>query len=199
MKANVGHTDHAAGLAGLLRAVLCLEHQRVAPAVHFQKPNPFIPFEESPLFVNSEPLPLERKNEPLLCGVSSFGLSGTNVHVVLEEAPRSERPTASSGRSMIIPLSARTRELLREQAVRLKGFVERHPEIPLADGAFTLATGREHMSARAAILARAITEFSTGLELLIAGPESQSEHGVFFGFHRVAAASKAVLSSKRSD
>ncbi len=193
VKANIGHTDHAAGLAGLLRAVLCLEHRRVAPAIHFQRPNRNIRFEDSPLFVNPDPLPLERKDTPLLCGVSSFGLSGTNVHIVLEAASLPERPAASGERRFVLPLSARTGELLREQAVRLKQFIERHPETPLSDVVFTLATGREHLAARAAILFDSIEELTARLEMLSSVPENRPEQCVFFGFHKAVPTSKAVL------
>lgn len=193
VKANIGHTDHAAGLAGLLRAVLCLKHKEAAPAIHYHRPNRNIRFEESPLFVNSEPLPLERGDAPLVCGVSSFGLSGTNVHVVLEEAPGPERHTHASQSRLLLPLAARTGELVREQAARLKRYLESHPEIPLADVAFTLATGREHLGARAAILADSLQELISKLEMLSAAAESRPAQGVFFGFHRAVPASKAVL------
>ena len=193
IKANIGHTDHAAGLAGLLRAVLCLKYRKVARAIHYQRPNHLIAFKESPVFVNSEPLLLPRKDSPLVCGVSSFGLSGTNVHVVLEEAPVAPRADAYTIRRVIAPLSARTHDLLREHAERLKQFLDRHPEISLADIALTLATGREHMPARAVILAVSREELAAGLEALIAVRESRPEQGIFVGFHKAVPTSKAVL------
>ncbi|MGC9969935.1 MAG: amino acid adenylation domain-containing protein [Bryobacteraceae bacterium] len=192
VKANIGHTDHAAGLAGILRAVLCLKHRRVAPAIHFRRPNRNIRFEESPLFVNSEPVPLEAGESPLLCGVSSFGLSGTNVHVVLEEAPRLDRGMALDG-ALIMPLSARTPELLREHAGRIRGHLERHPEVPPAAAAFTLATGRDHLGARAAIVFRSAAELAARLALLSEDLVSRPERGVFVGFHKAVPSSKPVL------
>jgi len=193
IKANLGHTDHAAGLAGLLRAVLCLEHRRVAPAVHYRRPNRNIRFEESPVFVNPEPLALDEKRTPLLCGVSSFGLSGTNVHVVVEEAPRMDRPAAGGERTWLLPLSARTPGLLREHAARIGRYLERHPGIPLNEIVFTLSTGRDHLGARAALLVRSASELAAGLAGLSETLENRPERSVFHGFHKPVASSKPVL------
>ena len=192
IKANLGHTDHAAGLAGLLRAVLCLEHRRVAPAVHYRRPNRNIRFEESPVFVNPEPLALDGKRTPLVCGVSSFGLSGTNVHVVVEEAPRRNRPASGDGRTWLLPLSARTPGLLREHAARIGRYLERHPGLPLDEIVFTLSTGRDHLGARAALLVRSTAELAAGLAGLSETLENRPERSVFHGFHKPVPSSKPV-------
>ncbi len=193
IKANLGHTDHAAGLAGLLRAVLCLEHRRVAPAVHYRRPNRNIRFEESPVFVNQEPLALNEKRTPLLCGVSSFGLSGTNVHIVVEEAPRMDRPAARDERMWLLPLSARTPGLLREHAARIGRYLEHHPDIPLDEIVFTLSTGRDHLGARAALLVRSTAELVAGLAGLSETLENRPERSVFHGLHKPVPSSKPVL------
>ena len=193
IKANLGHTDHAAGLAGLLRAVLCLEHRRVAPTVHYRRPNRNIRFEESPVFVNPEPLTLDGKRTPLMCGVNSFGLSGTNVHVVVEEAPRMDRPAAGGERTWLLPLSARTPGLLREHAARIGRYLERHPGIPLDEIVFTLSTGRDHLGARAALLVRSTAELAAGLAGLSETLENRPERSVFHGFHKPVPSSKPVL------
>ena len=164
IKANLGHTDHAAGLAGLLRAVLCLKHRSVAPAVHYGRPNRNIRFEESPVFGSTRgPLALDGKRTPLLGGVSSFGLSGTNVHVVVEDAPRIDRPAAGSQRTWLLPLAARTPGLLREHAARMGRYLERHPGIPLEEIVFTLSAGRDHPGARAIFPVGSAAELAAGL------------------------------------
>ncbi len=194
IKSNLGHTDHAAGLTGLLRAVLCLRHRCVAPVVHFQRPNRNIRLEDSPLFVNAEPLALDGKPAPLLCGVSSFGLSGTNVHVVLEEAlPGSPPPGGCGDRMWLIPLSARTPDLLREQAANLGRFLERSPDLPLNEIAFTLSTGRDHLGARAALLVKSVAELGERLNRWNLSTERPPAEGVFLGFHKPAANTKPVL------
>jgi amino acid adenylation domain-containing protein len=193
IKANLGHTDHAAGLAGLLRAVLCLKHRSVAPAVHYRRPNRNIRFEESPVFVNPEPLALDGKRTPLLGGVSSFGLSGTNVHVVVEEAPRIDRPAAGGERSRLVPLSARTPGLLREHAARMGRYLERHPGIPLEEIVFTLAAGRDHPGARAVFPAGSAVELAAGLAVLSEAFENRPELSLFCGYHKPVPSSKPVL------
>ena len=193
IKANLGHTDHAAGLAGLLRAVLCLEHRSVAPAVHYRRPNRNIRFEESPVFVNPEPLALAGKRTPLLGGVSSFGLSGTNVHVVVEEAPRIDRPAAGSERSWLLPLAARTPGLLREHAARMGRYLERHPGIPLEEIVFTLSAGRDHPGARAIFPVGSAVELAAGLAVLSEAFENRPELSLLCGYHKPVPSSKPVL------
>ena len=193
IKANLGHTDHAAGLAGLLRAVLCLKHRSVAPAVHYRRPNRNIRFEESPVFVNPEPLALDGKRTPLLGGVSSFGLSGTNVHVVVEEAPRVALPAAGGERTRLVPLSARTPGLLREHAARIGSYLERHPGIPLEEIVFTLAAGRDHLGARAVFPIGSAAELAAGLAALSEAFENRPELSLFCGYHKPVPSSKPVL------
>ena len=193
IKANLGHTDHAAGLAGLLRAVLCLEHRSVAPAVHYRRPNRNIRFQESPVFVNPEPLALAGKRTPLLGGVSSFGLGGTNVHVVVEEAPRIDRPSSGSRRSWLLPLAARTPGLLREHAARMASYLERHPGIPLEEIVFTLAAGRDHPGARAIFPVGSAAELAAGLAALSQAFENRLELGLLCGYHKPVPSSKPVL------
>ncbi len=104
IKSNIGHADAAAGVAGLIKAVLALEREAVPPSLHYEQPNPEIDFAGSPFFVNAALRPWPRAAAPRRCGVSSFGLGGTNAHVVLEEAPRPGRrpppfPSRSGSRS----------------------------------------------------------------------------------------------------
>ena len=87
VKTNLGHLDSAAGLAGIIKSVLALKHKQIPPSIHFSKPNRNIDFENSPVFVNNELVEWEGGMTPRRCGVSAFGLSGTNCHIVLEEAP----------------------------------------------------------------------------------------------------------------
>src|SRR5205807_6367730 len=87
VKTNLGHLDAAAGIAGLIKTVLALEHRTIPPSLHFKTPNPAIPFAETPFFVAAEARPWESAGAPRRAGVNSFGIGGTNAHVVLEEAP----------------------------------------------------------------------------------------------------------------
>jgi amino acid adenylation domain-containing protein len=139
VKTNIGHCDSAAGIAGLIKAVLCLEHQTLVPTLHFDKPNPQLDLDQSRFYVNTQTAPWERM--PRLAGVSSFGIGGTNAHVILAEAP-SQKTSTPSRSWQVLTLSARTESALERQKVDLVNALLENPDLPLADVAFTLNSGR---------------------------------------------------------
>jgi phthiocerol/phenolphthiocerol synthesis type-I polyketide synthase E len=152
VKTNIGHLDAAAGVAGLIKTVLALEHGQIPPSLGFEAPNPAIDFAASPFFVNAElrDWPAE-EGEPRRAAVSSFGIGGTNAHVVLEEAP----PREASGEArehQLLVLSARTETALGAAAERLAAHLEGHPNLSLADAAFTLRRGRRELEHRRAVV-----------------------------------------------
>ncbi|HEX7185752.1 MAG TPA: amino acid adenylation domain-containing protein, partial [Thermoanaerobaculia bacterium] len=152
VKTNFGHLDSAAGVAGLIKTVLALEHGQIPPSLHFERPNPEIDFAGS-LYVNTSLSPWTANGTPRRAGVSSFGIGGTNAHVVLEEAPRV--PAAPSARKLhLLTLSARSEEALDAAAARLAAYLERHPELEIADVAWTLATGRRAFPMRRTAVVR---------------------------------------------
>src|SRR5438876_6201388 len=111
VKTNIGHLDAAAGVAGLIKTVLALQHRQLPPSLHFQRPNPKIDFASSPFYVNDKFRDWKTRLTPLRAGVSSFGIGGTNAHVVLEEAPAVE-PSSDSRRWQLLLLSAKTESAL---------------------------------------------------------------------------------------
>lgn len=142
VKSNIGHTDAAAGVAGLIKTALALKHGEIPPTLHFSKPNPHIDFDSGPFYVNPELVPWPQGPTPRRAGVSSFGIGGTNAHVILEEAPR--HPASGSARAFqILPVSAKTPSALTRALSKLATFLEAHPDTSLADVAFTLANRRE--------------------------------------------------------
>lgn len=148
VKSNIGHLDTAAGVAGLIKTVLMLQHRQLAPSLHYQRGNPEIRFEETPFYVNTQLQ--EWKPRRLVAGVSSFGIGGTNAHVIVEEAP--ERVAGSRGREwQMLVWSARTKEALAELTECLGDHLGRSG---LADEAYTLAVGRRRFRERAAIVCR---------------------------------------------
>ncbi|MFF3941710.1 type I polyketide synthase [Streptomyces phaeofaciens] len=152
VKTNIGHTDAAAGVAGLIKTVLALKHGMIPPSLHFRTPNPGIDFESSPFRVIDEPREWPRGGLPRRAGVSSFGAGGTNAHVVLEQAtPRAEPPPHSRTWQML-PLSAKTPGALAVAADRLAGHLRTHPGTPLTDVAWTLQTGRREHGFRGVVL-----------------------------------------------
>ncbi|MBV9108181.1 MAG: type I polyketide synthase, partial [Gemmatimonadetes bacterium] len=147
VKAAVGHLDAAAGIAGFIKTVLVLERGEIPPVVHFAAPNPRIDFASSPFYVPSSARRWETDAHPRRAGVSSFGIGGTNAHVVMEEAP----PIAPGGPSrpwQLLALSARSGTAADAAAARLADHLQHHPDLPLADVAFTLREGRHQFAHR---------------------------------------------------
>ena len=162
VKTNVGHLNSAAGIAGFMHAMLCLDRRMLTPTLHFERANPEIDFENSRFHVQLEACPWKAEG-PLRAAVSSFGLGGTNCHMVLEEAPCREA-SRSSGRWCVIPLSAATEESLNGATARLADFLERHADIPLQDAAYTLQRGRRHFAHRRALAADSVSSLLTHLK-----------------------------------
>jgi phthiocerol/phenolphthiocerol synthesis type-I polyketide synthase E len=142
VKTNIGHLDVAAGMAGLIKTVLMLEHKSLVPSLNFEAPNPEIDFASSPFFVNTALVPWETDGSPRRAGVSSFGIGGTNAHVVLEEAPGQPVRNPVGGNRLVV-LSARTEAALAAMTTNLAKYLRGNRELDLSDVAFTLAAGRD--------------------------------------------------------
>lgn len=152
VKSNMGHLDAAAGIAGLIKTVLALQHKMLPPSLHFDEPNPNIDFDGGPFYVNTSAKPWSHPGgASLMAGVSSFGIGGTNVHVVLEEAPRPALPDEGS-RYKLLCLSAATESSLQHYTQALRQFVAAHPTINPDDMAYTFHTGRKPMAYRKTIV-----------------------------------------------
>ncbi|MBB3120916.1 type I polyketide synthase [Pseudoduganella violacea] len=159
VKTNIGHLDAAAGVAGLIKAVLALKHRTLPPSLNFEQPNPQIDFPASPFYVNTQARPWAAAGAPRRAGVSSFGMGGTNAHVVLEEAPMPEVLQTQTGQTdQLLLLSARSATALDETIARMASHLEHHAEQALADVAHTLHCGRRHFVHRAVALARDHTQ-----------------------------------------
>ena len=163
VKTNVGHLDRAAGVTGLIKAVLALSHELIPPTLHFQQPHPAIDFEHSPFYVNNTALPWPRSTLPRYAGVNSLGMGGTNVHLIVEEAPES-RPSDAGREWQLLVLSARTEAALQQVTENMHTYLLAHPETPLADIAYTLQVGRQRFAHRRALLCRTHSEALLALE-----------------------------------
>jgi phthiocerol/phenolphthiocerol synthesis type-I polyketide synthase E len=153
VKTNVGHLDTAAGITGLIKTVLAMEHAEIPPTVHFTAPNPRLGIEGSPFVVRGELRPWETDGGPRRAGVSSFGIGGTNAHVILEEAPR-PAPSGPSRPWQVLAVSARSPQALDVATDRLAAHLQSHPHLPLADVAFTLQEGRRAFPYRRTVVVR---------------------------------------------
>jgi amino acid adenylation domain-containing protein len=163
VKSNVGHLDAASGVAGLIKTVLALEHGAIPPHLHFEAPNPKIDFARSPFFVNARLRPWPRSERVRIAGVSSFGLGGTNAHVVVEEAPDVPDVGSPARDWQLLVLSARTGTALAAASDRLITYLEEHQEVRLADVAHTLQVGRSAMPYRRAVACRNAAEGASAL------------------------------------
>ena len=186
-KTNIGHLEAAAGVAGVLKVVLSLEHQELPKHLHFRNPSPHIPWDRLPVRVVEETVAWEHGDRPRIAGVSSFGFSGTNAHIIIEEAPTLS--TAAPGaptpaepsddhRFMVLPLSARTPAALVQTAANYRNWLSEHPEARLADVCLTAGAGRAHFEQRAALV---VNSLESARELLDALADDRPAPGLVRG------------------
>jgi acyl transferase domain-containing protein len=152
VKTNFGHLDRTAGIAAFLKTVLMLRNKQIPPTLHFESPNPKIDFDASPFRVATELTEWPTNGTPRRAGVSALGVGGTNVHVILEEAPPPPASPPSRG-SQLLVLSARSESALETAADRLARHLEARPDANLADVAYTLMIGRRRFEHRRAVVA----------------------------------------------
>ncbi|KYC36590.1 polyketide synthase [Scytonema hofmannii PCC 7110] len=146
VKTNVGHLNTAAGITGLIKTVMALKHKMIPPSLHFEQPNPEIDFANSPFYVNTKLSEWKAKGTPRRAGISSFGIGGTNAHVILEEAPADQTRDLASLRSrpwQLLVLSAKTTTALETATRNLAAHFQQHCDIVLPNVAYTLQVGRQ--------------------------------------------------------
>lgn len=178
VKTNIGHTVGVAGLASLIKVVLSLKHQQLPPSINFSEPNPFIDFCNSPVFLNDRILPWPKGGQIRTAGISSFSLSGTNCHVLVQEAmggatsggaPASAEPAPVA---RLFPLSARNPALLLETVRRLVAHFSGVGAINSASqwqqACYTASVAREHHALRAVLLISEPARLLPQLERLLA-------------------------------
>ena len=171
VKTNIGHAGSAAGIAGLLKAVLALENAMIPPSLNYASANPEIDLKKLGLQVNTELAPWPVRDRPRRAGVSSFGMGGTNAHVIVEEPPAApESPVAERDDAVVAwVLSARSAEALTNQAGRLLEHVRIHEGLGVADVGWSLATTRSLFEHRAVLVGGDREQFVAGLTGLAAG------------------------------
>ena len=161
IKTNIGHAATAAGVAGIIKILLSLEHKQIPPSLHFESSNPNIHLKGSPFYVNTRLKSWDVEAGIKRCAaISSFGFSGTNVHMVIEEAPVTEIHHPEKPGYLIV-LSARTSEQLRRQVKQLTEYCEKNPRIDCGNISYTLFLGRKHFQHRLACVVRSREELVT--------------------------------------
>ncbi|ACC81843.1 beta-ketoacyl synthase [Nostoc punctiforme PCC 73102] len=174
VKTNIGHLDTASGVASLIKTVLALKHKQIPPSLHFEQPNPQIDFANNPFYVNDKLSEWKSNGHPRRAGVSSFGIGGTNAHVILEEAPVREQGEHTSttlsnrgrqGRKyQLLVLSAKTESALQAATANLANHLKQHPDLNLADVAYTLGIGRRAFVHRRMVVCQDIEDAIKVLE-----------------------------------
>lgn len=180
VKTNFGHLEAASGMAGLLKVVLSLIHRKIPAHLHFRNPSPHISWNEMPIEVPTELLDWPSVDGPRIAGVSSFGFSGTNAHIVIEEAPPQKRLVNYGAQAVpgLLTLSAKSDEALEEMVRRYIKYLDAHPDFAIGDICYTANTGRSHFSHRLAICAFSTSEL---LDKFISLSNDEMREGVFRG------------------
>lgn len=173
VKTNIGHLEAAAGMAGLLKVVLSLQHREIPPNLNLKQLNPYISLEGTPLDIPTEIQPWISSTGHRFAGVSSFGFGGTNAHIILEEAPAaSEVPSSIQRPWHLLTLSAKSEQALQELAQRYQGFLASHSQLSLADVCFTANTRRSPFEHRLAVVAESAVQLSQQLSAFATGEQS---------------------------
>ncbi len=183
VKSNIGHLGYCAGLAGVIKAVLQLTHNTIVPTVHYKTLNKNISLENSALYISTALKKWEEKNGIRRCGVSAFGLSGTNCHIVLEEAKAcvNERTgdAAENASPYIFCLSSSWKEGLIADVNRIRSYLQGHA-LNLRDICYTLSTGRKHDHFRLGIICYSVEDLIYKLDLAAKTRETAIHHSIYF-------------------
>jgi|GEM_PF-2351605 len=175
VKTNFGHLELAAGIAGLIKVVLALQHEKIPPNLHLKQLNPYIRLDKTPLSIPTEIQEWTMQGRTRLAGISSFGFGGTNAHVIIEQAPTDIKKTRGEFERPlhILALSARNNQALLALAQRYSNFLDSNGTIPLTDICFSANVGRTHFERRLVAITGSKTELQKSLQAFIAGEDTE--------------------------
>ena len=167
VKSNVGHLGWAAGMAGLFKVVLALKHGYIPPTLHFKKPNPQARLDESPFYTNTKTIPWPT-NDLRIAGVSSFGLGGTNAHIIVAEPPLintfSGKKDKEKEVAYLCTISARNEQAVKDLAKRYLDYLNNTKDISLLDFCYTTNIGRSHFEKRFGFISSSISDLKKQLD-----------------------------------
>lgn len=191
VKTNIGHTLSASGIAAVIKIVKAFQNNRIPPTINFNDPNPYIKFIGTPLYVGARLIDWPKADAPRRAGVSAFGLSGTNCHVLFEEPPEIRSCQDNEDRQYIFMLSAKSEVSLMEMIARYIKLFQNENSIPIRDLCYTLAVGRGHYNYRLVIIAKGIEELIEKVSGIgNAHPGTVTIPGVYYGYHKLVSSSE---------
>ncbi len=197
VKTNIGHLDNIAGIAGLVKLALALKHKEIPATIHFKRPNRKINFIDSPVYINDRFVKWESNGTPLRGGVSSFGLSGTNCHVVLEEYKKNnhEALEKTPENLQVLTLSAKNRDVLAKLIDAYELYLSSDSEDKLKDICYTSSVGRAHHNHRLAVISKNKEDLIEKLKAFKF--EDSNEKGVYYNEYRYISTNKEVNSENQ--
>ncbi|MDM8549307.1 beta-ketoacyl synthase N-terminal-like domain-containing protein, partial [Desulfobacterales bacterium HSG2] len=186
VKTNIGHSEPASGVAGIIKILLSMRHKEIPPHLHLKTPNPHIPWDSLPVQVPDRSLPWRKYDGKRIAGVNSFGFSGTNVHVVLEAYNQDRKTTSSSvpvrhPQTCLLTLSTRTDAAIKEMAKLYAAYLSDNPDVSLEDICFTANACRSQFSHRLAIVAASRDEMRERLLLFASDEKRENTSLLYYG------------------
>ena len=197
VKTNIGHLDNISGIAGLIKLVMALKQKEIPASIHFQRPNRKINFIDSPVYINDKLSKWETEGFPLRGGVNSFGLAGTNCHVVIEAYKEDEKKHENQTLpcAHVLTVSAQSREVLSELIIAYKKYIQEHIEVELKDICHTANSGRMHHSHRLAIVVETRDELKKTLESLENfNFDTYDQKNIHYGEFRIVSGNREIKS-----
>ncbi len=191
IKPNIGHLGGASGIASFIKVILALQNKQLPPTIYFQEPNPFIDFEKSALYLIDQLKNWDEKEQPHTAAVSSFGFSGTNVHAIVQEAPKNEEKTTEVTGPLLLVLSAKNEKILKDLITLYKEYLNENKSVNLNNLCFTAATGRGHYEHRLAIFFNGYDELKQIINVISTSNFKKTNlSNVFYGNYKLITADK---------
>lgn len=182
VKTNIGHTETAAGIAAIIKSILMLQHKVIPAHLNFKNPNPHFDFENTPIRIPTKTEVWNKDSQPRVIGVSAFGFSGTNAHIVLEEAPDVENDSINVKKSSyLLTLSSASKKALKDNAMEYAKYFEANPGTNLGDFCYTANTARANLSYRTAFVGENCEEISKKLYKFYNDDDNKQMHRVIGG------------------
>lgn len=186
LKTNIGHLVGASGTANLLKVMMSMNHHMLPPSLNFEEPNPHINFVDSPMYVVDKATKWQDENQPLCAGINSFGFSGTNCHVVVEEYKPKFKEAVFKKHKNIFTISAKTETAMKNLVKRYYDYIQDMNENNIDDICYTASTGRGHYGYRAAIIVDDIVDFKKKIQKFYEnGLKTIEEHNIYFSKNHV--------------